>query len=52
MTAMVLHQSYVTQCHSLLTLNSYFAIVLSFIAMFIGNWFHYCAMALYIVAVC
>jgi len=51
MTAIVLHQSYTTQCHSLFTLISYYAIVFSFILMFTDNWSPYCAMALCIALV-
>jgi len=43
---MVLHQSYVTQWHSVFTLIKYFAIVFSFIAMFTENWFTFHMMAL------
>jgi len=40
MTAMVvLYRFYVTQCHSLFTLTSYFTIVFSFTLMFTNNWF-------------
>jgi len=38
-TAMVLHQSYMSQCHSLLTLISYYTIVFSFAPMFTDGWF-------------
>jgi len=46
MTATVVHQSYMTQCHALFTLISYFAIAFSFIVTFTDNWFPCCAMAL------
>jgi len=39
MTAMVLHQSYVTQRNSLFTLISYYVIVCSFALMFANGWF-------------
>jgi len=37
MTAMALHQFYVTQVHPLFTLISYYAIVFSFILVFTDN---------------
>jgi len=39
MTAMVFHQSYMTQYHSLFTLISYYDIVLSFVQMSTDGWF-------------
>jgi len=45
MTSMVLHQSYMTQYHSLFTLISCYAIVFSFAVMFTDGWFTYCGMA-------
>jgi len=39
MTAMVPHQSYMTQYHFLFTLISYYAIVFSFALMFTDGWF-------------
>ena len=38
------HQSYMTQCHSLFALISYYAIVFSFILMFTDSWFTYWVM--------
>jgi len=35
---MVLHQSYMTQYHSLFTLISYYATVFSFALMFTDGW--------------
>jgi len=51
MTAMFVHQSYMTQCHSLFTLISNYAIVFSFALMFTDSWLTYCAMAFCITAV-
>jgi len=45
MTAMVFHQSYMTQHHSLFTLICYYVIIFSFVLMFTDGWFTYCAMA-------
>jgi len=45
MTALVLHQSYMTQYQSLFTLICYRAIVFSFALMFTDGWFTKCAMA-------
>jgi len=39
MTAMVLHQSYMTQYHSLFILINYYGIVISFALMFNDGWF-------------
>jgi len=39
MTAMVLHQSYMTQHYSMLTQISYYAIVFLFALMFTNGWF-------------
>jgi len=39
MTAMVLHQSCMSQYHSLFTLISYYAIIFSFALMFTDGWF-------------
>jgi len=50
MTNVVFHQSYMTQPHFLLKLIHYYVIVLSFILIFIDNWFPYCTMALCIVS--
>jgi len=45
MTAIVFHQSYVTQYHSLFTLISYYALVFSFALMFTDGWFTWCVIA-------
>jgi len=51
MSAMVLHQSYMTQRYSLFTLIGYYAIVFSFALMSTDNLFIYCAMAFCIASV-
>jgi len=38
MITMIFHQSYLTQCHSLYTWISYYAIVISFSLMFTDSW--------------
>jgi len=45
MTAMVFHQFYMTQHHSLFTLISCYDIIFSFALMFTDRWFTSCAMA-------
>jgi len=51
MTTMVLHQAYMTQCHPLFTLISYYVILFSFTLLFTDNWFIYCAIALCVTSV-
>jgi len=45
MAAMILHQSYMIQNHSLFTLIIYYATIFSFTPMFTDGWFAKCAMA-------